>query len=39
VSLTLVYFEDAEKDEDPKCFFKFNWAKIKNRIIEEVRKL
>lgn len=36
---SLTYFEDAEKDEDPKCFFNYNWRKIKNTIIKEVKNL
>jgi hypothetical protein len=28
---SLFYFEDAEQDPDPKCFFDFNWSKIKQK--------
>ena len=31
---SLTYFEDAEKDPDPKMFFEFDWENIKDYFIE-----
>jgi hypothetical protein len=36
---SLFYFEDADDDLDPKCFFEFNWEKIKKRIRQEASKI
>lgn len=36
---SITYFEDAEQDDDPKCFFKYTWTGIKKKIIEEVKKM
>ncbi|MFT4154693.1 hypothetical protein [Parafilimonas sp.] len=36
---SLVYFEDADKDQEPKCFFKENWDEIKHYITNEVKKV
>ena len=36
---SLMYFDKADEDFVPKCFFDFNWKKIKQRIVEEVRKI
>lgn len=36
---SLVYFDEAEDDNVPKCFFEFDWNKVKNRIVHEVKKL
>ena len=36
---SLMYFDKADEDFVPKCFFDFNWEKIKHRIVEEVRNL
>lgn len=36
---SIFYFEDAEKDQDPKCFFKYDWATVKEKIKKEASKL
>lgn len=36
---SLFYFKDADNDLDPKCFFQFNWEKIKKRIRQEASKI
>lgn len=36
---SLFYFEDADKDFDPRCFFPYNWNQIKLKIKEEAQKL
>lgn len=36
---SLFYFEDAEKDVDPKCFFHYNWKAVKEKIKNETAKL
>lgn len=36
---SLMYFDEADQDFVPKCFFDFDWEKIKQRIVEEVRKI
>lgn len=33
----LFYFEDAENDQDPVCFFEYNWQYLKDRIRKEAR--
>lgn len=35
----LFYFEDAETDIEPKCFFPYNWKNIKEKIKKEASKL
>lgn len=35
---SLFYFEDAEHDPDPKCFFDYNWNKIKAVFKQEASK-
>jgi hypothetical protein len=34
---SLVYFADAENDENPKCFFNYNWEKIKKTTIVRLK--
>lgn len=36
---SLFYFEDADQDFDPKCFFEYSWDKIKASIIKQASKL
>ena len=36
---SLFYFEDADLDPDPHCFFDFNWTDVKVRIKLEASKL
>ncbi len=36
---SLFYFEDADNDPEPKCFFDYNWQQIKAKIRTEVSKL
>lgn len=36
---SLFYFKDAEDDFDPKCFFKYNWNKVKQTITTAAKKL
>ena len=36
---SIFYFEDAESDIDPKCFFDFNWEAVKVKIKTEAAKL
>ena len=36
---SLFYFEDAENDQDPKCFFDYNWKTVKEKIKSEAAKL
>ena len=36
---SLFYFEDAENDFDPKCFFKYDWIKVKQSIMAAAKKL
>jgi hypothetical protein len=36
---SLFYFEDAEEDFDPKCFFKYDWSIVKKIIKKEAQKL
>ncbi|MEQ1796958.1 MAG: nucleotidyl transferase AbiEii/AbiGii toxin family protein [Lacibacter sp.] len=36
---SLFYFEDAETDIEPKCFFPYNWKNIKEKIKKEASKL
>lgn len=36
---SLFYFEDAEIDLEPKCFFPYDWKKIKQKIKTEASKL
>ncbi len=36
---SLFYFEDAENDTDPKCFFSYDWSTIKQRVKTESSKL
>lgn len=36
---SLFYFEDAENDFEPKCFFNYSWEKVKNTIRNEASKL
>jgi hypothetical protein len=36
---SLFYFEDAENDFDPKCFFKYNWESVKKAITQAAKKL
>ena len=39
VRMSLTYFEDAEKQDDPKLFEKVDWETIKATIAEAVRKV
>ena len=39
VRMTLTYFEDAEKQENPMMFENVDWETVKNTISEEVRKI
>ena len=36
---SLFYFEDADNDLEPKCFFDYSWDKIKSKIKKEASKL
>jgi predicted nucleotidyltransferase component of viral defense system len=36
---SLMYFDEADDDVVPKCFFEMDWQKIKDTITAEVRKL
>jgi predicted nucleotidyltransferase component of viral defense system len=36
---SLFYFEDAEADLEPNCFFPYNWENIKEKIRKEASKL
>jgi predicted nucleotidyltransferase component of viral defense system len=36
---SIFYFEDAESDIDPRCFFDFNWETVKIKIKTEAAKL
>ena len=36
---SLFYFVDAENDFDPKCFFTYNWKKVKQTITTAAKKL
>lgn len=36
---SLFYFQDAEADPDPNCFFLFDWEKVKKTIKSEASKL
>ncbi len=36
---SLFYFEDANDDLEPKCFFDYNWNDIKEKIRQEAKKL
>ena len=36
---SLVYFDEADADLAPKCFFDYDWDKIKTRLRNEVKKL
>jgi predicted nucleotidyltransferase component of viral defense system len=36
---SLFYFEDAESDFEPKCFFDYSWDKVKKKIKNEASKL
>ncbi len=36
---SLFYFEDAENDQEPVCFFKYNWKTVKEKIKKEASKL
>ncbi len=36
---SLFYFEDAENDFDPKCFFKYDWNTVKKTITTAAKKL
>ncbi len=36
---SLFYFLDADKDFDPKCFFKYNWNNVKHTIATAAKKL
>ncbi len=36
---SLFYFEDAENDLEPKCFFDYRWDRVKEKIKLEARKL
>lgn len=39
VAKSLTYFADADENETPKMFTKFNWDDCKNQILQEVNKL
>ena len=39
VRMSLTYFEDAEKQENPKLFEKLDWETVKESIAEAVRKV
>ena len=39
VRMSLTYFEDAEKQDDPKLFEKVDWETVKATIAEAVRKV
>lgn len=39
VRMSLVYFEDAEKQDDPKLFENVDWETVKESIAEAVRKV
>ena len=39
VRMSLTYFEDAEKQDDPKLFEKVDWETVKGSIAEAVRKV
>lgn len=36
---SLFYFEDADQDPEPKCFFDYDWAKVKGAIKMEAAKV
>jgi predicted nucleotidyltransferase component of viral defense system len=36
---SLFYFEDANDDLDPRCFFEYNWDEVKEKIRIEAKKL
>ncbi len=36
---SLFYFEDANDDLEPRCFFDYNWNKVKDKIKLEAQKL
>lgn len=36
---SLFYFEDADNDLEAKCFFDYNWEKVKTKIRKEASKL
>jgi len=36
---SLVYFDDAEDDENPKMYQPLSWDEVKERIKHEVKKL
>ena len=39
VRMSLIYFEDAEKQENPKLFEDVDWETVKESIAEAVRKV
>jgi predicted nucleotidyltransferase component of viral defense system len=39
VRMSLTYFEDAEKQDDPKLFKKVDWEMVKATVAEAVRKV
>jgi hypothetical protein len=36
---SLFYYEDADQDLAPKCFFGYDWEKIKKKIHKEATKI
>jgi predicted nucleotidyltransferase component of viral defense system len=36
---SLFYYVDADQDLDPKCFFDYDWEKVKKRIHKEASKI
>lgn len=36
---SLFYFEDADQDPEPKCFFSYDWNNVKQVIKSEAAKL
>jgi len=36
---SLFYFEDADQDIDPACFFDFDWSNVKDKIKSEASKI